>query len=73
MVSTSAWPAIVRGSCKNLALNIRNFVLWDVVAQWMERRFETSARSFVNPTLPVSFYQVSKSGEVKYPTQGVNV
>ena len=60
----------------------RVYRLWGVVAQWLERRFETWASSlaphclcFSDETLKAvgPFYLVSMPGEVKDPTQGVNV
>ena len=69
--------------CKNLALNIRDTQsLVGVVAQWLDRRFETLAIPFTSlcqylleeiPKAVGPFYLVSMPGEVKDPTQGVNV
>ena len=58
------------------------YLLWGVVAEWLERRFETWASSFI-PHCPClsdealsvvgPFYMMSMPGDVKYPTQVVNV
>ena len=69
VVSTPAWhagdlgtisgPVMVYFRCKNLALNIRDCVSLCLSYQTLKA---------VGP-----FYLVSMSGEVKYPTPGVNV
>ena len=70
VVSMSAWHAASQGSisrkgtrhvirCKNLALNITDCV------------FLCISDETLKPVSP--FYLVSMPGEVKYPTQGVNV
>ena len=71
VVSTSAW-------CKNLDLNIRDCVS---VMEHGSSVVEAPLRKlgkFIYPTMRVSFgslwfYLVSLPGEVKEPTQGVNV
>ena len=67
----------------NIATTTTVYLLRGVVAQWLERQFESWARSFTPHCLRLSeetleavgpFYLVSMPGEVKYdPTQGVDV
>ena len=88
VASTSAWHALVRGSIPGsgmlcFRLSVRDCIsCWGGVAQWLERCFETWASSFTPYCLYLSdeilkavgpFYLVSMSGEVKGPTQCVNV
>ena len=75
VVRSPLGPCPIRS--KNLALNITDCDRASlVVAQWLERRFETLASSFTPHCMCLwngPIYLESMPGEVKDPTQGVNV